>query len=505
MKLGIRNNNNAEGLLQPPGGGLRQRAIWSGVWAFALRITERGFSLIRLIILARVLAPNDFGLLGIALLAMMTLETFSQTGLQAALIQRKGKTEDYLSIAWTVSILRGLVLFIILFFTAPYVAIFFDAPAATPIIRVIGITALLQGFTNIGVIYFQKDLEFNKQFFYRLSGTLADFAVAVSAALILKSVWALVFGLLAGAIVRLIVSYLLHPYRPRLSSDLGKAKELFGFGKWILGSTIIIFLLVQGDDILVGKLLGATLLGFYQMAYRFSSAPATEITHVISQVTFPVYSKLQDKLPSLRAAYLETLQLTALVSMPLAGGMFILAPEFTTIFLGDKWIPMVPAMQVLCVYGALRSINATFGPLYHAVGHPAILTKISFIQLCFFVAVIYPLTTKWEILGASIAVMAASILCFFLASHQALRILNESRKTLFRILASPTLLTSSIVASVYLIKVIATDRIPLLVIFILSIFVALGIYSAYAKISGLSLKNLWRSGKLSGADLKEVD
>ena len=148
-------------LLQP-GEGLYQRTIRSGAWAFALRITEQGFGLVRLIILARVLAVNDFGLLGIALLAMMTLETFSQTGFQAALIQKKERTEGYLDAVWTVSALRGLVLFVILFFAAPYVAIFFDTPVATPIIQVIAVTSLLQGLTNIGVVYFRKELEFKK-------------------------------------------------------------------------------------------------------------------------------------------------------------------------------------------------------------------------------------------------------------------------------------------------------------------------------------------------------
>ena len=147
-----------------------------------------------------------------------------------------------------------------MYFVAPFVASFFYAPEAKPIIQDIGFSVLLQAFTNIGVIYFQKELEFNKEFIYQFAGTLADFIVAVSAVLILKNVWALVFGMLAGNAVRCIVSYLIHPYRPRLSSDLAKAKELFGFGKWVLGSSILIFLITQGDDIFVGKLLGATAL-----------------------------------------------------------------------------------------------------------------------------------------------------------------------------------------------------------------------------------------------------
>ena len=406
MRLSIR--QRAKNLLQP-GEGLYQRTVRGGAWVFALRITEQVFGIVRLIILARVLAPNDFGLMGVALLAMMTLETFSETGFQAALIQKEENIKGYLDAAWTVSTLRGLVLFAVLFLIAPYAAIFFKAPVATPIIRVVGLAALLQGLTNIGVIYFQKELEFNKQFLYMLSGTLADFVVAVSAALILKSVWALVFGVLAANLVRLIVSYLIHPYRPHLSSDLGKAKELFGFGRWILGSSILVFLVTQGDDIFVGKLLGVTLLGFYQMAYRISNAPATEITHVISQVTFPAYSKLQDNLPGLREGYLKTLQLTAFISIPLAAGIFILAPEFTTIFLGDKWMPMVPAMQALALAGLMRSVAATAGYVFLGVGKPRIDTRWQVIRLIVLGASIYPLTLQLGILGTSLAVCLSTL------------------------------------------------------------------------------------------------
>jgi len=420
-----------------PGEGLYQRTVRSGAWILALRMTGRGFSLITLVILARVLVPNDFGLMGIALLAMLTVETFSQAGYEQALIQKKENIQDYLNAAWTALVLRGLVLCVVLFFAAPYIAIFFNAPAAAPIIKVIGIASLLQGFTNIGVIYFQKGLEFNKQFFYWMSGTLASVIVAIPAALILRSVWALVFGLLAMNMVRLIVSYLIHPYRPRLSSDLGKVKELFAFGKWILGSSILVFLVFQGDDIFVGKLLGVALLGFYQVAYRFSNAPATEITHVISQVTFPAYSKLQDNLPSLRKAYLKTLQLTTFISIPLAGGIFILAPEFTQMFLGEKWMPMVPALQVLVLAGLLNSIGATAGSVFQAVGKPQINTKWQLIRLFVLAASIYPLSIQWGILGTSVSVVLSLLVSTVAFSSMVVKITQCGMKNYSKLIALP--------------------------------------------------------------------
>jgi len=397
-------------------GNLFDRAVKGGFWVFLLRIAQLIFQIIKLIIVARILNPSDFGLMGIALLTMAVLETFSKTGFQAALIQKREDIKIYLDSAWTVLVLRGFILFAFLYLIAPYAAIFFKVPQAKLIIQIVGVSILFQAFTNIGIIYFRKELEFNKEFFYQISGTLADFITTISVALMLRNVWALVFGFLAGNFVRFIISYLVHPYKPRIHLSLEKVKELFGFGKWIFGSSILLFLLTQGDDAFVGKFLGITMLGFYQLAYRISNMPATEITHVISQVTFPAYSKFQDNIPKLREAYLKVLQIIAFLSFPIAGLIFALAPDFTKIFLGEKWMPMVPAMQALCIFGLTRSVNATFGPIFQSIGKPKIMTKIAALQLIIMLILIYPFTTKWGILGTSIAVAIPNfIVCIYLS------------------------------------------------------------------------------------------
>ncbi len=435
--------------IRNPGKGLYQRTLRSGVWAFVLRITERGFDIVKLIILARVLDPNDFGLMGIALLSIACLETFSQTGFAQALIQKKDRAEEYLDTAWTFMLIRNFVIFAILFLGASYIANFFEAPKVAPIMRVIGLSLFfggaggIGGFANIGVLYFQKELEFNKQFIYHLTGTLADFVISVTAAIALRSVWALVFGLLAGNIVRFFVGYLIHPYRPRLNFDFDKAQKLFGFGKWVLASSILVFLVTQGDDIFVGKLLGTTMLGFYQMAYRISNMPATEITHVTSQVTFPAYSKLQDNPAGLREAYLKVFQLTAFISVPLAAMIIVLAPEFTEIFLGKKWVPMVPAMQILALAGLMRSIAATAGYVFYAVGRPQIDTRWQIIRLTMLVISIYTLTLKWGIVGASVAVCLSILVSTIGFSFMIAKITRCETRNFAKMISFP--LTSGII------------------------------------------------------------
>ena len=463
-----------------PGGTLSQRVVKSGFWVFFLRIFNQGFGLLRLIILARILSPKDFGLMGIAVLTISILETFSETGFQEALIQKKEDIKSYLDNVWTFLILRGFLLFVILYFIAPYAAVFFNTPEAKPIIRVIGFSILFEAFTNIGVTYFKKELEFNKEFLYQLTGTLADFIVAISTVLILRNVWALVLGLLAGNITRCFVSYLIHPYRPRLNFALEKVKELFGFGKWIFGSSILVFLITHGDDILVGKLLGTTALGFYQLAYRISNMPATEITHVISQVTFPAYSKLQDNIPKLREAYLKVLQVTAFLSFPIAGLIFVLAPDFTKIFLGEKWLPMVPAMQVLVWWGVIRGLVGSMSPIFLSLGKPKVVTKMQFFQSVLLILFIYPLIMHWDILGASFAVLLSALIMFFIRNNILIKVINSKIVEFYKPIFIPIILTVFSIFPIIYLKALIIESINIYYfIFFIIIFILFFIFFNY--------------------------
>ncbi|MCJ7682585.1 MAG: oligosaccharide flippase family protein, partial [Candidatus Aminicenantes bacterium] len=246
-----------------PSDNLSDRVIQGGFWVIGLRGIYQVFYFVRIIIIARILSPDDFGLMGIAMVLMMFLEMFSQTGIQTALIQKKNDIRGYLDAAWTILFIRGVMLYLVLYFLAPAAARFFNEPRGEILIQVIGLFYLINGASNIGVIYFLKDLEFNKQFLYQGAKVLVEFVVAVVLAFMLRSVWALIFGLLAGCLAQALVSYVIHPYRPRINLDFNKVKELFTYGKWIFGAWGLYFLITQGDDIFVGKVLGVTMLGFY--------------------------------------------------------------------------------------------------------------------------------------------------------------------------------------------------------------------------------------------------
>ena len=431
--------------LLKPGDTLSQRAARGGIWITATRAIGEGLRLARVIILARMLSPDDFGMLGIALLALSALRSFTETGLTSALIQKKGNVNAYLNTAWTINGLRGTATCVILVMVAPYVAGFFNEPAATNIVRVIALSTLIQGWSNIGRIFFDKELDFGKKFIYEAGGTVVDFVVAISAALILRNVWALVFGSLAGQLVRFILSYLLHSYRPRLYLDLAKGRELFGFGKWLFISSITTFLRSHGDDTFLGWLLGAATLGLYQMAYRISTWPTTMITSVVSQVAFPTYSKLQDNPERLKTAYLRSLQLTVAVAAPIVGGIFLMAPDFTRLFLTEKWMPMVSTLQVLSIWGLILSIAAPTGPLWLAIGKPHLPTYFHIAKLVLLAALIYPFTMWWGMLGTAIAVAVESAVVDIFTFPVMLRTIKCSAWTLFRQILFPFAATAVMV------------------------------------------------------------
>ena len=170
------------------------KVVSSGLWIFTGNTLNRVLGFIRTVILARLLSPADFGLFGIAMLVMGALDRLTQTGIEEAIIQRRNAIDEYINVAWTINIIRSLVIFALLYFLAPYAAHFFRDERVVPVIKTISLILLLNALYNIGIVHLKKSLSFNKLFIYRFSGNLADFLVAISVALFLRNVWALVIG-----------------------------------------------------------------------------------------------------------------------------------------------------------------------------------------------------------------------------------------------------------------------------------------------------------------------
>lgn len=395
-----------------PRGSVFQQAAKGGVWMTGIRVLSQGSYLVMLLVLARLLSPHDFGMLGIALLTLSATKKFSNIGINTALIQRKAKDiDEYLNTAWVLNIGRGALIAVVLFLAAPFIARFFGEPNSglPAVIRVIGFSPLMYGLQNPAVVYFQKDLEFHKEFVYQTTSSFVRFGVGVGYAFVSPTVWALVAAYMGVNATKLLLSYTLHDYRPWPSVDRTALSELVDYGKWITGSSITHFIYSEGDDAFVGWFLSATALGFYQYAHRIADMPASQFTEVITTVTFPAYSKLQDDPEGLRNALLGTTRLVAVVAFPVSVGTALIAPSFVPVVLGEEWTPMVLPLQLLSVFGLIHAITRHFGGVFNALGRPDYNMKIDVIRIACLAAVIWPATARWGFAGTAGAVIAVYV------------------------------------------------------------------------------------------------
>ncbi len=377
----------------------------------ALRVLEVAANLVRLLVLARLLGPVPFGLFGLALLAVTALDTFTNIGLLPALIQTRKPLDSYLPTAWSLSLLRGAILGSGALFLGPTIARFFSRPELGFIVQILGITLVLSGAVNPRIVELNRGLRFRERFFFEGSALLAELVTAISSTFVLRGVWPLVLGFLARSLVRLVGSYVVVPLGGiRFRIGLTRVRELLTFGKWIGANGVLIFLMIQGDDVIVGKLLGAAALGLYQMAYRLSNIVTTALTHVTSVVTFPAYAGSQGNRQELARLFRKTLGLVSLVTFPLFFAIQVFAPDAIRMLLGESWLPMVPALRILAVWGVGRSLSATVGPLFNGVGRPRVNTFIQLAKLIILAAGLYPLTVTAGLTGTALALAVASII-----------------------------------------------------------------------------------------------
>lgn len=433
-----------------PGANVTDKAIVSGFWATGINVTDRALQLGSMLIVARVLGPEELGLFGIGLLVLTGLRGLSQLGISEALIQRAEENIDYLlDSAWTLELLRGIVLGLLAVLAGPLIGGLLHEPRAVPLIQSMGLLPLLQGMTNPAAIYFQKDLSFHKEFLFRVSGSVSNFSVSATFAIIYETVWALIAGLVASELVRLTASYALDGYRPSLRINRREFAELMDYGKWIFGSSGLLFFIKNGDDAVLAGLLGPTALGLYQLSYRISNAPATEVANVFNKVFFPTYSKFQSDNTQLRRGYFSGLKLISLCAFPISGGIIVIAPAFVTIALGGQWSDSIILIQILGFFGLLRALGATDGPLIRAIGRPDIATKFHLLQFCILGLIIFPFTNRYGVVGASIAVVLSILPINIGKSIAVLRLVDGTIGRYVWILLIPAIATGLMMIAVH--------------------------------------------------------
>lgn len=388
--------------------GYTRHAIKGVSWIAAFRIATRGMSFLRTAIIARILSPAQFGLFGIASLMLTMIEILTETGINIVLIQTEDGIEKYVNTAWIVSIVRGIVISSIIFFSSFFVGQFFKAPEAIPLLMLVSIVPLLRGFINPAVAKFQKELHFDQEFYYRTSIFLVESIITIVFVVLYQTPIAIIWGLIAGALFEVLISFLFVRPLPQFAFEYAVAKHIISRGKWVTMAGMFQYFFQNGDNIVVGRMLGTSALGIYDMAYKMATLPITEISNVIVRVTFPVYTKIADDKDRLRRAYVKTLLLVCCIAIPL-GAIFIFFPkELVLLLLGPKWIEAVPVFQVLAVFGITQAIVGDSGAVFLAAKKQEYTTIITFVGIVVMAILIIPFTNIFGLIGAGLAVVVGS-------------------------------------------------------------------------------------------------
>jgi lipopolysaccharide exporter len=378
---------------------MTQSTARGALWMVSFKLLERGLGLISTLVLARLLVPRDFGVVAMAVSLVALLEIFSAAGMDTALIQRQDASPAHFHTAWTLNVLAGFTVGVVLVLLALPASYFYREPRLVAVMCVFALGAAVQGLENIGVVQFRKQLRFDREFRYLLAKKLISFAVTVPLAFWLRSYWALVIGTLAGRTGSVMYSYLIQPFRPRLS--LQTAAEMMHFSKWLMPLNALGFLKERSATFLIGHFAGPAALGAFTVSTEIASLPSTELIAPINRALLPAYAKLAGDRPALRAEFLNSMSGIALLGMPMVAGVALAAPFIVLLALGPKWSAARPLLEVLAFYGISQVLESNAYAAFVAIGKPAVFFRVIGLQTAVLLAALLPLTLSYGTIGAA--------------------------------------------------------------------------------------------------------
>lgn len=311
--------------------------------------------------LARLLAPNDFGLVALGTTLIVVATAFTELSMNQALVHSREPTRDHYNTAWTLGVCRGLLLATIFALAAPFIAEMYKEPRLDNIMYALAIGTFLSGLQNPRLVSLQRNLQFHQTFLIGSSAMLVNVASAISVAVIYKSYWALIVGTLAGQVTGLILSYSMFPYRPDIS--FGKFRELWSFSVWVSLGQIANTLNYRFDQFLVGTFAGRSELGLYTVGSRIAILPGQEIVRPLTTTLFPAFSLVRDDQNRLRRAYQRVQGLVTSIALPASVGFGLIADPAVRLLLGPKWHDAIPVVQMIAVLYSLDTLGSLVAPL----------------------------------------------------------------------------------------------------------------------------------------------
>jgi PST family polysaccharide transporter len=389
---------------------LRHRIVRAGRWAGTGFVFDKLLAAVQLIVIARLLVPDDMGLMAASAAVLLAAQTFSELGLEPAIIAKPDLTDEDLRVAWTLSFIRGLALAAALWAAADVIARAMQIPELGLFLRVHTVGILLQSLQSPALLLLSKKLDLKRRVSFDLSRRVIESCATIGLAWWWQNAWALLGGQLTAFLFGLLWSYRAAPFPIRWSLDRPSLDNLWRYGRYQNATAWFLFTVMSGGDLVVARLLGVAALGHYQLAMAIPMMIGVRAMGVISQISLPAYALLQTDPAGARRAFSMQMSLTGMVVVPSALATATLAPHLVAFLFGSSWSAAVDPLRVLSLFAIAAAFCSVMTAFHCGTNRPQIQTRIwAAMGLCY-VATVVPLASAWGLVGAAWALALAFLL-----------------------------------------------------------------------------------------------
>lgn len=421
---------NSQGTQQPgsaePAQPLAGSVLRGTLWSVGMRWGVRLLGLVNIAVIARILTPADFGLVAMAMAVVALTGVLLDFGVEWALLRNKHADRDDYDTSWTIRLMQGAAIALIVAACAPLAADYYNDARVGTLVYFTAAAVFVQGLENIGTIDFRKKLQFDKDFRYNLATQAAAVVVSITLAFIFRNYYSLVLAQLFRSCFTVGLSYVVSDYRPRLT--LVRARGIWGFSQWNLVNGIAHFLQNRSGTFILGRYVPPSDIGFYAQASEIADLATTDLVMPLNRVLVPGFAQLADDSERAASAFLKALSGTLMVATPVSVGLALVAPEVVRLWLGEQWGGVVPLVQILAIFATTRAISAVAGSMLTVLGFYRFNAITGWIQAVLFVGGAIWMVQQAGTAGvawvqAVVGIIAALTCMFWLVRLSAVRLL----------------------------------------------------------------------------------
>lgn len=381
-------------------------------WSVLTQVIHQGLQFVTVLILARLLAPKDFGLVGTAALFTGFVGIFKGMGLASSVLQKANVTQEELSSVFWMNSAISILLMILLWSGAPFVTNFFHAEEVSELIRVLSLSFPISAMSAIQMILLQKKMAFEA---LGVTGIASEFAaafVAIWCALRGMGFWSIVVkDLVAGLSLSIMLWIFVRDWKPSFHLTLKDLSRFWNFGLYRTGTSVFDYWRNQADYLVISKMLGAEALGYYMLAFNLVKYPINKLLPLLNQVLFPAIVSIQGDIAQVKRLHIRMIRYLVLTGLPLMIGISLIASELINVLYGEKWLPAAPILQVLSIWGVVMVITSQFGVLLLALGKANQTFKLAIVSSVIILPALY-VGAHFGLIGVALAWLLAGFLLF---------------------------------------------------------------------------------------------